>query len=81
MRIELREDEVADVWFDPQKGDRRQVIVSRKYDDVRICDGRHVVKITFKENPDGRGKVIDGVLVDDIFVTRHLGGELEPYPL
>ena len=63
MKVEMRED--RHLWIemdDPAKG-FRQVIIDKEQD-VRICDGRSVVKVRFTE------KKIRDVLVDDIFVWR-----------
>ena len=49
------------VTLDMKKGDERQVIID-KGNDIRVCDGSHVIKIRFKDR-----KMID-VLVDDKFV-------------
>ena len=51
------------VTLDVSKGDRREVIIDKEKD-VRVCDGRHVVKVRF------RGEILLDVLVDDVFVWR-----------
>ena len=66
MKIEMREDKHLWITFEPAKGDPREVIIEKDVD-VRICDGRHVVKVRFKEAHPTR---IGDVLVDDIFVWR-----------
>ena len=63
MKVEMREDRHLCVEMDPAKGDFRQVIIDKEQD-VRICDGRSVVKVRFAE------KKIRDVLVDDIFVWK-----------
>lgn len=61
LKIEMREDRHLWVTINPAKGDRREIIIDQQKD-VRICDGKHVVKVRFD------GKRIKDVLVDDVFV-------------
>lgn len=60
MKLELNEQHL---WV--PFGDRREVIIDKERD-VRICDGRHIVKVVF--DPGGS---ICAVLVDDLFVWQH----------
>ena len=68
MKIEMRDAQYLWVTFNPAKGDPREIIIDQNRD-VRICDGRSVVKVRFaKDKP----QILD-VLRDDIF--------LHPVPL
>jgi len=66
MKIEMRDAQHLWITFNPAEGDPREIIIDQDKD-VRICDGRSVVKVRFKD------KQILGVLRDDIF--------LQPAPL
>ena len=61
MKVEMREDKHLWVTLGHPSEDPREVIIDQDRD-VRICDGRTVVKVRFK------GKKILDVLVNDIFV-------------
>ena len=64
MKIDLLED-VRHLWINLLgEEETREVIIDRE-EDVRICDGSHVVKVMFTSN----GKIAT-VLVDDIIVSR-----------
>jgi hypothetical protein len=51
------------IEFDPAHGDYRQVIIDSQ-NDVRICDGKTVVKVRFKDK-----KVLD-ILWDDMVLNK-----------
>ena len=82
-RIEMREDHLLTIQFNPQKGDQRQVIIDEKQGDIRITDGKCIIKIRtsplpreVKKKPSlavdlDSGKLhrkLEDILVDDIFV-------------
>ena len=62
MNVEMRENKHLCITFNPQKGDRRQVIIDEEHKDIRICDGHHVVKLRWE------GNKLKDILVDDVFV-------------
>ena len=70
MNVEMREDKHLCVTFNPQKGDARQVIIDEEHKDIRICDGKHIIKVRFFKEPKYPTDNIQDVLVDDIFVWR-----------
>jgi len=43
----MREDKHLWITFNPQKGDPREVIIDEEHKDVRVGDGRKVVKVRF----------------------------------
>jgi hypothetical protein len=78
MIVEMREDKHLTIHFNPGKGDARQVIIDEDARDIRICDGKHVVKVRFSMAPSGLGYLsqairhkneLQDILVDDVFVT------------
>jgi hypothetical protein len=74
-KIEMRDQKHLWITFNPSKGDPREVIIDEEHRDIRICDGKHVVKIMFQVPIDGIGK-IKQILIDDVFVSA----ELSPIP-
>jgi len=58
----MREDKHLWITFNPAKGDPREIIIDQDKD-VRICDGRTVVKVRFSKE----GQIVD-VLQDDLFL-------------
>lgn len=64
MRIEMREQKHLWIVFNPAKGDPREVIIDEEHNDLRVCDGLHVVKVRWENDR------LKDVLVDDIFVWR-----------
>lgn len=45
-------------------GDMRQILIDQEQDDIRICDGSHVIKLQCSE------RKINGILIDDIYYWR-----------
>lgn len=74
MKIEMRESKHLWITYNPAKADSREIIVDEEKKDIRICDGKHIVKIRFvkKPFPDNSVQihVIKDVLVDDVFVWQ-----------
>lgn len=63
MKIEMRDSRHLWIVFNPLQ-DAREVIIDQEKD-VRICDGKSVVKVRFKKD----GHFIKDVLQDDIFMA------------
>jgi len=61
MIVDMHGEQHLWVQFDP-RDDKREVIIDKAANDVRICDGKAIVKLCFKDQQ------IQSVLVDDIFV-------------
>ena len=56
------------VTFNPGKGDPREVIIDEKEKDVRICNGKDVVKIVWNN-----GRMI--IYRNDLVISTFLGEE------
>lgn len=63
MIVDMRTDNHLVIHFDA-KDDGRSVIIDKERQDVRLCDGRSIIKVTY----DDQTKHMNAVLVDDIYV-------------
>lgn len=66
MKVDMRNRNHLWVIFDGAESEEcRQVIVDKKKNDVRICDGSHVVNVVFD------GSKLAMVIVDDVIVSGY----------
>lgn len=70
MQIDMKEDKHLCIGLGrPSEEDDREVIIDKEQNDIRVCDGHHVIKVRFIKN-----RMID-VLVDDILVWNGWSGQ------
>lgn len=50
--------------------DYREIILDEDKKDVRICDGKNIVKIRFFTHPAADGARIKDILVNDVYVWQ-----------
>ena len=65
LKIELRDQKHLWVTYNPAQGDCREIIIDEEHKDIRICDGKKVVKVRFNE-----ANLVKDILVNDVFVWQ-----------
>lgn len=69
-KMEMRDQLHLWIQFKPYAGDLREIIIDEEKKDIRVCDGKAVIKIVFDKN-----NKIAGVLVNDVFVWQPSPGK------